>query len=528
MATLWLIVVIIGLASAVPSVVPAVARHKDPYTTYADSSPQARAGTRRNYCFGPGYRQVTAIVKDAAAGQLEQLQLWNAWLGGAFDGFVNDAFVVIGGWFGVVLGVLTSVGVLIIYAFLMVGTMVLGFGCIALVAGLLFVGQFLVMAGFFLVFSILWLIDRGLLALRSVQARCPNCKQRSVVPAFVCPTCGQLHEELTPGPYGVLFRRCSCKTQLATMYLTGRSRYKAVCPRCQSAVAASDARQFGVQLVGAVASGKSAFLAAFWHTYLARVGRTPGLSLRMEPAAAFAELEQWYQAGEAPSTSALNSPMYSVVHSFGDKTPVQMTIYDIAGEAFTMQTLAVRQQQFGYCEGIVFAIDPTAEPQLAAEAIISFVEEFDALTGGRASELSAVPVVAMITKADLFKREIGLPKTKAIYTTDPRPYASPDGTVSLDDVRNGLCREFLLQHGFSNAVNLLDGQFGLLHFYAVSAIGDAPAPGKPYSPWGVLEPIGWLIQCHGEGLHGVLPQLLAGELSGVPEIKRTLIPLPWR
>jgi len=39
-----------------------------------------------------------------------------------------------------------------------------------------------------------------------------------------------------------------------------------------------------------------------------------------------------------------------------------MTIYDIAGEAFTSFSSSMQQQQFQYCEGIVFVVDSTANP----------------------------------------------------------------------------------------------------------------------------------------------------------------------
>ena len=517
----WLILLALGgLASALVSLIPAIGRHRDPYATYVDNSPQAMAGTRRNYCFGPGYRQVLTIVKDAAAGQVRQLKMWKEWREKAHD-WVDYRFewppFLIGGFICVYAS----------YGFLVVATAVLGFTFIGVIAILLCLGMFAVMTGFFLVFGVLWLIDRSLLALRSIQSRCPNCKERCIVPVFVCGNCGQPHRNLTPGPYGVAHRRCSCGARLATMYLTGRSRLEARCPRCSTEVAASDAQQFGIQLVGSVASGKSAFLAAFWHEYLARVRRVPGLSVRLEPEDAFADLEEWYRRGEAPATAETNSPMYSAIHAFADKTPVQMTIYDIAGEAFTQETLAVRQQQFGYCEGIVFAIDPTTDPREAVNAIQNFAKEFTELTGKRASKLADVPVAAMITKADLLRRDIGLPRIKALFKTSPEAYQRPDGSVVIDDIRNEVCRQYLYSNGFGNVVNWLDAQFGTLQFYPVSAIGHLSKAGDAYQPWGVLEPVGWLIQRNGEGLFDVLPELLEGELSGVPQIKRSRIPIPW-
>jgi len=35
-------------------------------------------------------------------------------------------------------------------------------------------------------------------------------------------------------------------------------------------LAASDAQQFGIQLIGGISTGKTTYLAAFWHEYLSR------------------------------------------------------------------------------------------------------------------------------------------------------------------------------------------------------------------------------------------------------------------
>lgn len=86
------------------------------------------------------------------------------------------------------------------------------------------------MVVFFLFFSILWLTDRIVLILKSIHSRCPNCKRKSVIPVFICPTCGLEHKKLVPGPYGVFKRKCTCGAMLSTTFIGGRSEYEAHCP----------------------------------------------------------------------------------------------------------------------------------------------------------------------------------------------------------------------------------------------------------------------------------------------------------
>jgi hypothetical protein len=171
-----------------------------------------------------------------------------------------------------------------------------------------------------------------------------------------------------------------------------------------------------------------------------------------------------------------------------------MTIYDIAGEAFTSLSDIIQQQQFKYCEGIVFVIDPNAKPTDVSETISSFLNEFSRLKGKSSTKTSDVPVAVMISKADLYKREIGLPKIKATHNSNAQKYADADGIVSMEQTRCGVCREFLENHGFSNTLNLINCEFSKVQYYAVSAMGHPPIQGKKYEPWGVLEPITWLLQ----------------------------------
>ena len=491
-----------GLYTAVRSAVPALVRHKDPYDGYVDTTPQAKSGTKRNYFFGPGYHQVGAIVQDSYRDQLRQLQKWAAWRESHVE-YLNN---------------FRNFFVWVAYIAITLCVAVVGYAALVVVTALYYIVAVLVMCGFFVVFAVLWGVDRLLLLFRSIHSRCPNCKRKSVVPDFVCPECGQVHQKLTPGRYGVFKRRCPCGKLLATMYITGRSAYRAKCPNCGFDLAASDAQQFGIQLIGSVRAGKTAFLAAFWHEYLERVRGVRGLRIQVSPKEAFEDLEQWYHEGSSAATAETNANMYSVIHQF-PKTRIQMTIYDVAGEAFESEDNDVQQRQFTYCEGLAFAVDPTADPQEASLAIDNFIKSFQGLKGGRVTKTSDIPVAVMITKADVYKREIGLPKTRTVFNSQPEIWADADGVVTVEAVRNGMCHDFLTNHGFGNAVNLVESKFANVQYYAVSAMGHTDEEHGEYQPWGVLEPVGWLMEQQETVLWDVLPAMLESELSGPPALQ---------
>lgn len=466
-----------SLFTSLRSLITALVRHRDPYTTYVDKSPAASSGIKRNYFFGPGYHQLAVTVKNAFSLQKKYLETLKNWK----DIHTDHS------WF-------VDMWIYIFYGAAVFCTSVLGFTWMGIFSLLLSVVLITGMCGFYVFFMSLWAADRLILAYKAIQSRCPRCKRISVVPTFICPDCGTEHKHLTPGPYGILARKCSCGKRLATTYFSGRSKYTAACPFCASEFAASDARQFGIQLVGGVSAGKTTFLAAFWHEYLERVKRMQGISIKASPENAFAELEYWFKNGGSSATTETNANMYSVIHKYGDNTPVQMTFYDIAGEAFASLASDIQQQQFKYCEGIVFVIDPDANPVHASETVSGFIHEFSGLKGSHSRKTSDVPVAVIITKADLYKGEIGLPRIKSTFASGAQKYADADGNTSLEVIRNGICRGFLENHGFGNAMNLIDAGFNKAQYYPVSAMGHPAAVGQKYEPWGVLEPVVWLLQ----------------------------------
>jgi len=244
----------------------------------------------------------------------------------------------------------------------------------------------------------------------------------------------------------------------------------------------SNARQFGIQLVGGVSSGKTTFLAAFLQKYIEKLGALHYLSYEVSPIDAFKELEYWYQKGLSSSTTERNANMYSIIHKIVRRLPYQLTIYDIAGEAFNEKD-EVQQQQFKYCEGFIFVIDPTAKSNVANETISSFVSESKGLTGKHSTNASSIPLAVVISKSDIFKQDIGLPKIQSCI----------EGNESFEQARNRICKEFLESHNFGNTLNTIEAEYSNVQYFPISAMGHTPISGQSYEPWGVIEPTIWLL-----------------------------------
>ncbi|GHU52955.1 hypothetical protein AGMMS49975_09880 [Clostridia bacterium] len=204
-------------------------------------------------------------------------------------------------------------------------------------------------------------------------------------------------------------------------------------------------------------------------------------------------MEDWFQSGISVATNETNANMYSIVHKTQGEIPVQFTIYDIAGEAFTLRGFENQQLQFEYCEGIIVVIDPSGNPGEESIAIATFINAFKGVKGLSAKKLSDIPVAVIISKADLYKTEIGLPKIKFAYSKNSAQYIGADGQSDIYVARDVICKEFLKNHGFGNVINEIEGTFNNIGVFPVSAMGHGADSTRTYTPWGVTEPVSWLL-----------------------------------
>ena len=65
------------------------------------------------------------------------------------------------------------------------------------------IGIILVVLAIYVIFTIVWIIDRIYLLKNKIRSDCPTCHSRFLIPTFMCPDCGAMHKKLVPGPYGI-------------------------------------------------------------------------------------------------------------------------------------------------------------------------------------------------------------------------------------------------------------------------------------------------------------------------------------
>lgn len=466
---------------------------------YEDKHRHREEYGRRSYFFGPGLFSIKETIKNSWRANFQLIGNVKEWLGDHTNGLLE--------W----LCWIPGLPYFIFYALsiLMVGSIV------TIICSLLHaVPMLLVMCIIDILFSITWLIDRFYLQLHSIKTSCPYDQTRAVIPAFECPSCGNKHMHLVPGPYGIWHRRCTCGKVLPTTFLMGRSSLKAFCPKCGNELAASDVQQFALTVVGGTSSGKTVLLSAFYHEFFKAIDKNKNVTYAIPDIHAdmFRNLESWFEGAECGATAlGETSDMYSILlKSNAFDVDKQFSLYDIAGEAFEDPAMAsmLPQKQMNDSDGIVIVIDPLSALAMrndaksegddtsnystseAAAVVSNFVTYLKTvLTNNKIKVKSDKPVAVVITKSDLssVSRRISYHRIKSIMRNDESSFES------FSNARDTVSRDFLIDIGLQDAVRAIEAGFTNVHYFPVSAIGHA-ANGEEYEPEHVVEPFYWLIR----------------------------------
>lgn len=357
-------------------------------------------------------------------------------------------------------------------------------------------------------------------AMRTEQ-HCPHCYNTFNLPYFRCPYCGEIHEQLIPAKSGLFFARCVCHHFLPSSVISQRNKLTAVCPKCKEDLAAANAKQFSIQVIGGNSSGKTAFIAAFEHLYRNNIDMSECV-VRCEPEKAFEDVDIMFTNGYTEPSSPSEVTTYTLVHQIDGTMDQSLVFYDIPDELLLNEEYERNPLNFGYSDGIVVIVDPLSVASVRKECeknnpdairgaseddpesiVIHFISKFSEIAGRSARKMSNVPVAVLISKSDIkcIKSKIGFPKIKSIFNANPDLYQG-NLEVAIDEV----CREYLVDIGLGNILNNLDAVFSMVRCFPISAIGHTSNQGVPFEPFGVVEPIAWIGE---KGRAGVSAQLCA-------------------
>ena len=457
----------------------------------------------KSYFFDKGYRDMGNTIKGAWQRNFDSLHRYTDGIKAA-PGSGGKVIVA----FKVIMNIMGMISVLLFGSIITLAITLLN--VVFLLIFMLFV---------YIGFTFIWAVDRIYLVRKKIFTACHECKEKSLIPTYVCPNCGEKHSNLTPGVYGILKRRCICGQRLPAAFFNGRRDLDAICPNCEHALSDKETVPICIPIVGGRSVGKTAFITAFSHDFIESVAPAKGWEIESYNAtkdAIYSEIKQDYSTGSTRMTdrpqdiNKASSVSFSFFVKGAEFNPERLVhVYDIAGEVFTDNNENEMQRQYEYCQGIVLVIDPFAIPsvlyrcesELAPEDIAgvgkaeingivnSFLNKLREVTGLSENKMASVPLAVVISKIDsagLFA-ELGQGAIKAMMASDPVKYNN------AQDVQDYLCRKFLKDNGMEAFLNNVNIKFKNNRFFACTAIGHTRDKGA-YKPKGIMQPMEWLFR----------------------------------
>lgn len=457
---------------------------------------------RKSYFFDKGYKDLANTIKGAWSRNWMSVKGYGRRIANLRDSSLGGKI-----FFG------------LIYILAMIAVFVCGSAITAVISAINIIILVVFMSIVYVGFSIVWLIDRLYLERNKIFTACGFCKQKSLIPVYLCPKCHARHEHLTPGVYGILKRTCNCGYKLPTTFFNGRKNLEAICPNCGHSLNNRESRPLCIPVVGGRSVGKTAFITAFSKNFIEEIAPANGLQTEIydrDSQNIYRDILTDYAAGSTRQTvrqmdlSKPSSISFSFFVQHPSLTPERLFhIYDIAGEVFTDNAENEVQQQYEYSQGIVLLIDPFAIPSInykygellqpndiagIGKADINgimdaFLNKLREVTGLSDSKMSAVPLAVVINKID----SAGLDQDVGVWAVSHLMQKEPGKYACFGDAQDYLCRKFLRENNMGNFLSSIEAEFKTNRFFACSAIGHTRDKGE-YRPQGVMAPMEWLIR----------------------------------
>ncbi|MFE1832679.1 TRAFAC clade GTPase domain-containing protein [Streptomyces sviceus] len=209
-------------------------------------------------------------------------------------------------------------------------------------------------------------VDRAVLRAKGLHHGmvCPQCYELVEYPQYECPDegCRRRHQDIRPGRYGVLKRRCACRGKLPTLIMTGSHRLQGICPYCEGLLSDSTGLvpETVLPIVGGTAAGKTQLMAAMLMTLFdaAERGGPPARFADRDTAAKYEVLREVLSIrGNTLGTQRALPRAHSLLLGKGRARRL-VHIFDTAGERFTNleDTDALRYARTA--RTFVFVLDP--------------------------------------------------------------------------------------------------------------------------------------------------------------------------
>ncbi len=367
-------------------------------------------------------------------------------------------------------------------------------------------------------FTVLWLMERAYLAVRSFFMACPHCYARSTIPEYLCDGCGAVHARLLPNSYGITSHICECGKKLPATFFLDRGHLQARCPSCRQNIAREhvESRRIFVPIMGGPSTGKSAFLFGAVRQLVEHEANNLGFKAELfdkRSEGGYRSVVGMLQAGRPPDKTrdpiprAFNLSLYK-----NGRLAFLLYLYDPAGEAYQEADKLAAHGFHDYLSGMVLVVDPFAIPAVCAhyaselkrelgllkpselpieEAVdrllLTLEENFGLSKKGRVKQ----PLAVVVNKVDAFDLEDVIGESAVDRALAP---AAGDNPVDRDAVRNKMLKNQLVDWGEQAFVSRIEGRFSNVRYFSCSALGRMPdGSGAEFTANAVLPPLLWIF-----------------------------------
>jgi len=452
----------------------------------------------RSYFFGKGYRDLGATITESWQRNLSSAQ---EFFGKAPGGDDPEQIFQSGVW--IVAGVST----------LIFGT---AFFLVASAAHVLLLGLFFSIV--YMGFTVLWLIERAYLGVRSFFMACPHCHARSTIPEYFCDGCGVIHARLLPNSYGITSHLCQCGQKLPATFFLDRGRLQARCPSCHENIAREhvESRRIFVPIMGGPSAGKSAFLFGAVRQLLDHEANSLGFRAELfdkRSEGAYRSVVGLLQSGRPPDKTRDPIPRaFNLALHRNGRLAFLLYLYDPAGEAYQEADKLAAHGFNDYLSGMLLIVDPFAiavvRSRYAAELkrergslkpselpiedavdrlLLTLEADFGLSKRGRVKQ----PLAIVVNKVDAFDLEGIIGETAVDRALAAR---SGDRPTDRDAVRNSVLRDQLLDWGEEAFISRIEGRFSNVRYFSCSALGRMPdGSGAEFTASAVLPPLLWIF-----------------------------------
>lgn len=341
-----------------------------------------------------------------------------------------------------------------------------------------------------------WLVPMGVARagdqlvrrLRRASGSCPSCYHVTMLPAFACPGCGQVHRDIRPGRLGALQRRCHCGRGLPTGVLRMARKSPPRCPRCKEELRAGAAvvTDVRVPVFGPVSAGKTRLVYTGLLALRDGVAAQGGLVdfVDEESKQAFDHAVALITAGgDTVKTPAGELPRAITARYTAGRRRALLHLFDAAGEFYADRDDNADLEFLDHAQGLVFVVDPFSVPwvrdrigESSASAVVA-----------KANPARESPErVYHVTAKRLVDYGVATGKRRLAVTVVKSDLLA--GFSFADDLTPGTVRDWLIKVGLDNLVLSAEREFGEVRYFMVASMAGMAA-NDSLSPAG---PLAWL------------------------------------